>query len=136
MIRGITVFLLLFSTSVIARDLGQWQNTPPEVKEWYKSLMRPDVPSGSCCGEADAYWADEVHVRDGKVYAVITDERDDEPLMRRHIDIGTEVEVPPEKQKWGPEDPDQTPLKNPTGHGIIFMSYMGYVYCYIPPGGV
>lgn len=136
MIRGITVFLFLFSTSVIARDLGQWKNTQPEIKQWYEHLMRPDVPTGSCCGEADAYWADEVHVRDGKVYAVITDDRPDGPLMRPHIDIGTEVEVPPEKVKWGPEDQDQTPQKNPTGHGVIFLSVAGYVWCYISPGGV
>jgi hypothetical protein len=33
----------------------------------------------SCCGEADAYWADEIHVRDGKTFATITDDRPDEP---------------------------------------------------------
>jgi hypothetical protein len=27
---------------------------------------KPDVPNASCCGEADAYWLDEIHVRDGK----------------------------------------------------------------------
>jgi len=40
--------------------------------------------------EADAYWADEIHVRDGKTYATINDDRPDEPLGRPHIDNGTE----------------------------------------------
>jgi len=44
-----------------------------EQTEWYQSLMQPDVPTSSCCGEADAYWADEIHVRNGKTYAKITD---------------------------------------------------------------
>ena len=50
---------------VNARDLGQWGAVNPAIREWYQALMQPDVPNASCCGEADAYWADEVHVRDG-----------------------------------------------------------------------
>ena len=55
---------------VNARDLGQWGaiNNDPAVREWYQALMQPDMPNASCCGEADAYWADEVHVRDGKTW--------------------------------------------------------------------
>ena len=63
---------------VNARDLGQWGAVDPKIREWYQALMQPDVPNASCCGEADAYWADEVHVRDGKTYAVITDDRPDD----------------------------------------------------------
>jgi len=59
--------------AVNARDLGQWDAVSPEIRQWYQALMQPDVPNASCCGEADAYWADEVHVRDGKTYATITD---------------------------------------------------------------
>jgi hypothetical protein len=74
---------------VKARDLGQWEAVDPAIREWYQALMQPDVPSASCCGEADAYWADEVHVRDGKTYAIITDDRADAPRGRPHVDIGT-----------------------------------------------
>jgi hypothetical protein len=28
------------------------------VTAWYRKLMMPDAPTVSCCGEADAYWAD------------------------------------------------------------------------------
>jgi hypothetical protein len=115
---------------VNARDLGQWGaiNNDPAVREWYQALMQPDMPNASCCGEADAYFADEVHVRDGKTYATITDDRPDEPRRRPHIDIGTEIEIPNNKLKWD--------KSNPTGHGVVFLSRAGYVFCYVQPGGV
>ena len=25
-----------------ARDLGQWENTDPQIKKWYQSLLQPD----------------------------------------------------------------------------------------------
>jgi hypothetical protein len=111
-----------------ARDLGQWEAGDPAIKQWYQALMQPDVPTASCCGEADAYWADEIHVRDGKTYAVITDDRPDEPRGRPHVEAGTEIEIPNHKLKW-----DQS---NPTGHGILFLSRNRYVFCYVQPGGV
>ena len=111
-----------------ARDLGQWENVDPAIKQWYQALMQPDVPTASCCGEADAYFADDVHVRDGKTYVIVTDDRADEPRGRPHIEIGTEIEVPNHKLKWD--------KSNPTGHGVIFLSRNHYVFCYVQPGGV
>jgi len=67
--KQIILFLSIFgylSTNVNARDLGQWDAVDPSLKQWYQALMQPDVPTASCCGEADAYWADEIHVWDGK----------------------------------------------------------------------
>jgi hypothetical protein len=110
-----------------ARDLGQWEAADPAIREWYQSLMQPDVPTASCCGEADAYWADEIHVRDGKTYAIITDDRPDEPRGRPHIDVGTEIEIPNNKLKWD--------KSNPTGHGVVFLTRALYVLCYVQPGG-
>jgi hypothetical protein len=111
-----------------ARDLGQWESADPAIRQWYQSLMQPDVPTSSCCGEADAYWADEIHVRDGKTYVRVTDDRPDGPLGRPHVENGTEIEIPHAKLKW-----DQS---NPTGHGVVFMSRTRYVFCYVQPGGV
>jgi hypothetical protein len=110
-----------------ARDLGQWNAVDPAIRQWYQALMQPDVPNASCCGEADAYWADEVHVRDGKTYAVVTDDRPDAPRGRPHIESGTEIEIPNNKLKWD--------KSNPTGHGIVFLSRTGYVFCYVQPSG-
>jgi hypothetical protein len=114
-------------TGVSARDLGQWGSVDPALRQWYEALMQPDAPNASCCGEADAYFADEIHVRDGKTYAVITDNRPDEPRGRPHVEVGTEIEIPTNKLKWD--------RGNPTGHGIVFLSRTGYVFCYVQPGG-
>ena len=54
-----------------ARDYGQWESVNPVIREWYQSLMQPDNPAASCCGEADAYWADAFEV-DGDQYVAIT----------------------------------------------------------------
>jgi hypothetical protein len=110
-----------------ARDAGQWENSDPRIREWYRSLMRPDAPNNSCCDIADAYWADKVVTRDGKVYATITDDRPDGPLGRPHIPPGTEFEIPPEKLKWD--------RGNPTGHNILFVSPHGMVYCFVQGSG-
>ncbi|HEY0328841.1 MAG TPA: hypothetical protein VGC77_07035 [Rhodopseudomonas sp.] len=111
-----------------ARDLGQWEGSDPELRAWYRSLMQPDFPTVSCCGEADAYWADSYEIRDGQYVAIITDPRPDAPLRRPHLEIGTKIVVPNHKLKWD--------SGNPTGHGIIFLGGPGYVFCYLPPGGV
>ena len=118
---------LISSCAANARDLGQWDGADHDVRAWYQALMQPDVPTASCCGEADAYWADEVHVRDGKVFAIITDDRPDEPRGRPHVAVGTEIEIPNNKLKWD--------RSNPTGHGVVFLSRGGYVFCYVQPGG-
>lgn len=132
---GILLIIILFYWPIFAhgRDLGQWEaiNNDPAISEWYRKLMRPDFPDSPCCGEADAYWADEVHVRGGKTYATITDDRPDGPRMRPHIDVGTEIEIPNEKLKWD--------RSNPTGHGVLFLggtAYGRWVLCYVQPGGV
>lgn len=131
------VLILAFLFGILpakANDDGQWGNTDPAITEWYRDLKQPDNPNASCCGEADAYWADEVHVRNGKTFAVIDDPRPDEPRHRPHIKNGTEIEIPPEKLKWD--------RSNPTGHGIVFVGRQGAwgtqypVYCYVQAGGV
>lgn len=128
----VTFFGVLFGllAALFIGNARAHDHTNPAQDEWYQSLMQPDNPTMSCCGEADAYWADDLHVRDGKTFVTITDDRDDVPLKRPHIDIGTEIEVPANKVKWD--------RGNPTGHGVLFVSPAPYnfVYCYVQPGGV
>lgn len=101
----------------------------PALSKWYRSLMQPDQPTVSCCGEADAYHADSFEVDGDKYVAIITDERPDEPLRRKHIPAGTKFVVPNHKLKF-----DQG---NPTGHGVIFIRAADdAVLCYLPTGGV
>ena len=118
------VFVLHFAA---ARDLGHWENSDPGVRQWYQQLMMPDNPTMSCCGEADAYWCDEIHSKGGKNFCAITDDRPDDPLRRPHVDIGTLIEIPDYKIKWD--------KGNPTGHSIVFLSRGGYVYCFVNGGG-
>ena len=127
MMAALIVLMFLMPIGKLsARDLGQWPDN--EVSQWYRGLMQPDVPTLSCCGEADAYFCDDYYARDGKAYCKITDERDDAPLKRRHIDIGTEIEIPPNKLKFD--------RGNPVGHAIVFLSNANYVWCFVQAGGV
>jgi hypothetical protein len=128
MLRIIIATVLLASSAAAARDLGQWENQSENTRGWFQKLMQPDNPVVSCCGEADAYWADSYEVDADRYVAIITDERPDEPLGRRHLEPGERIVVPNSKIKW-----DQG---NPTGHGIIFVGIGGQIYCYVPPGGV
>jgi hypothetical protein len=112
----------------LARDTGQWEATDATVRAWYRELMQPDNPMMSCCGEADAYYADIFEMRDDQYVAIITDTRDDAALGRPHIPAGTKVVVPNHKLKFD--------RGNPTGHGVIFViSSTLNVLCYIVPGG-
>lgn len=122
------LILLLGIHFAHARDNGQWDNADPAIAEWYRTLMQPDVPEASCCGEADAYWCDDVHVRNDKTFCRITDDREDAPRGRPHIAIGSEYEIPPNKLKWD--------RSNPTGHFIIFLSRAGYVFCFVQASGI
>ncbi len=120
--------LMLLGCPARARDNGQWEGSDPAIRNWFKSLMQPDNPTASCCGEADGYWCDDISVRNGKTYCRITDPRPDAPLGRPHREIGEEFEIPPEKLKWD--------SGNPTGHAIIFLRVDGYVWCFVQNGGV
>ena len=129
------------------RAAGAIGNTPEE-SAWYSSLMRPDSPASSCCGEGEAYWADESHWEGGEMFAVITDDRPDclprpggmnNEVCREHEEVGTRYVVPPARivgaQSHG----------NPTGHVIVFLSAPVWnsvngmsraVICYVMNGGI
>ena len=128
-ILGVAV-LLFADTAMNARDLGQWDDPAnAELKNWYQALKQPDNPAATYCGEVDAYWADAFEATsDGSYVAIITDPRDDEPLGRIHRDIGARIVVPKNKIKWNEA--------NPVGHGLIFLSRVDNVFCYLPPWGL
>jgi hypothetical protein len=122
------VAILCMLLPAFARDNGQWENADPVISWWFRDLKQPDDPSISCCGEADAYWADSMEIIDGQVIAIITDTRPDEPLGRPHVPVGTRIKVPPYKLKWD--------HGNPTGHIVIFLSSDRDVYCYVTGTGI
>jgi hypothetical protein len=104
-----------------ARDNGQWGESPAPVRQWFQSLMQPDNPYLSCCGEADAFEADTFEIDGDHYVAIITD-------GKGVLQSGTRIAVPNQKMKWD--------RGNPTGHGIVFIGTRGEVYCYVAPGGV
>ena len=112
---------LLLTLPTIARDLGQWDNQPIAVRQWFQGLMQPDNPYVSCCGEADAFEADTFEVVGNQYVAVITN-------GKGIIPVGTRIPVPNQKLNWD--------NGNPTGHAIIFIGSGGQVYCYVTPGGI
>lgn len=115
---------------VRARDLGQWKYAAPDLAAYFGTLTQPDHPYISCCGEADAYWADHTDTDGaGNLIAIITDTRDDGPLMRPHVPVGTRIIVPASKIR-------KKPIPNPTGHTLIFLSTSQTVYCYEPLPGI
>lgn len=131
---GVVAFMVVFMLAVVliaqffstraarAHDNGQWDNADPEIVQWYRAQMMPDLPAVSCCGEADAYWADDVYFKDGHTYARITDDRDDAALNRSHRDRSEPHLIPDYKVKRG---------SNPTGHNVIFLGGGDQVYCFI-----
>jgi hypothetical protein len=113
--------------SAAGHDNGQWAEAPANVRQWFQSLMQPDNPAVSCCGEADAFEADTFEVEGDHYVAIITD-------GKGVIPNGTRIPVPNHKMKWD--------AGNPTGHGVIFLRpemvrlNEWTVYCYVAPGGV
>jgi hypothetical protein len=109
---GAAVFVFSVSKAP-ARDLGQWDDVDPLVRKWFRELKQPDNPSLSCCGETDAYWADDYEVNGDQYVAIITDTRDDKKLGRaQHIEAGTRIAVPNRKIKWGSGNPTGTALSS------------------------
>lgn len=128
--KAMLVVLLLIS-SALARENDAWEEMPPAVRKWFQSLMQPDNPSISCCGESDGYYADSFEVKGDQYIAIITDTRD--VPGRPTLAPGTRIIVPNHKLKYD--------AGNPTGHGVIFVRYdpgeeTFAVYCYVVPGGV
>jgi hypothetical protein len=115
---GLTVLAL--GAPAVARDNGQWASAPNEIREWFQALRQPDHPRISCCGEADAFEADQFEAEGDHYVAIITD-------GKGVIQNGSRISVPNTKMKWD--------RGNPTGHGIIFIGDRGQIYCYVTPGG-
>lgn len=121
----ISAAVLIFASAAGAMEphgIADQCDNPAECHRWFSTLMQPDNPSVSCCGEADAFEADSFMTDEqtGGYVAIITD-------GLGLIPEGTRIPIPNNKIKW-----DQG---NPTGHGIVFISATGTIYCYCPPSG-
>lgn len=115
----IAAAVLFVATSATCNAAG-WDSNDPKIKAWFA-----EAPVRSCCGEGDAYEADEfLDAKDG-VTLIITDdgknlchdEWDEEggtyKSCKTAVPAGTRIFVPEDKLKYAP--------KNPTGHGVVFL---------------
>lgn len=111
-------------TAALARNFVP--SDDPNINAFYRNAMQPDTRV-SCCGEADAYWADSFEIdKDGEYVAIITDDR--VIPQRPSIPVGTRVIIPNEKLA------NVASQSNPTGHGIVFVNVNLHVFCYFSPG--
>lgn len=113
-------FLILIGPAH-ARPGSQWQNVPEQIREWFQSVMQPENPYQSCCGESEAYDVEMAgNGSDGSlIVKIISGPTEDE--------IGRTIDVPRAKlqTKYGP-----------TGRFILFMGIGERIYCLIPIEGV
>ena len=121
------ILALIGALFFCAAEAAEYPDSTPEIRKWFRSLMQPDQPWMSCCGETDGYYADTIIVEGDKVFAVITDDRPDEPLNRMHVPVGTKIQIPPHKLKFD--------RGNPTGHAILFLNRSLEVYCFVQGSG-
>jgi hypothetical protein len=114
------IWTLLITANALARDDTRWDTQDPRTKQWFENLKQPDHPRVSCCGEADAYEADNFEVEGDHYVAIITGHR-----AVATIPLGSRIPVPRQKMKFD--------AGNPTGHGIIFIDSQRRVLCYVTP---
>lgn len=139
------LFLLLFLAPAQSRD--GWAGRPlvcdakdmnagqlEQCQSWIQAVRQPDNRQVSCCGDGDAYIADEFQTIGGNLFAVVTG--DYQPLpgeeyqIVRQLKKGDKILIPPNKINKAREDG-----ANPTTHGIVFISPgTGEVLCYFFPG--
>lgn len=101
-----------------------------KCQDFIQKAMQPDNRDVSCCADADAFIADDFVTKNGKFYAIITENYPSESQYDdSSIKKGTLIEIPKNKFNQASRDGG-----NPTGHGIVFLlPGTTYVYCYFGP---
>lgn len=126
--------LSMFGAGVFAGNSGfydpqRMSDMDRQVFSWFQ-----EAPVRSCCGEADAFEADDFDQKDGHFVAIVTDGKPNN--WRPGLPEGTRIQVPNAQIRWTP--------RNPTGHGVLFIR-RGWnsadpssiiVFCYFPPSGI
>jgi hypothetical protein len=152
----VAVVAAVLLTVAYGRELypGAWSRVAKDTGDFLSSQRRPpmkpwtgDWHHDSCCGPADAYETDLFDSEDGNFIAIITEgdtpekkveadrtqpycqeTAEDEHGCKPRIPPGTRIVVP--KDRILPNDPEHP---NPTGHGWIWLSSGGDVFCYATP---
>lgn len=103
---------VLIGTPAVAHDNGQFENVPPQVREWFHNVRSAKgIP---CCDIADGH--------------------------RTDFDMRKNLYWVPVNGNWVPVPPDAV-LKNagnPTGGAVVWYSIYGgqvIIRCFVPGGG-
>jgi len=96
-------------------------------QQWISTVKQPDTRV-SCCGDGDAFIADDFETRNGKFYAIITGDYPANSNVGESIRKGTKILIPENKLNHAAQDGG-----NPSGHGVVFLSASGEVLCYFGP---
>ena len=96
-------------------------------QQWISTVKQPDTRV-SCCGDGDAFIADDFETRNGKFYAIITGDYPANSNAGESIRKGTKILIPENKLNHAAQDGG-----NPSGHGVVFLSASGEVLCYFGP---
>lgn len=128
--------------ALMAAPAGAADYAAPDLSAYYEALRQPDNAAASCCGAADAYYADHVApctAADGAacaLIAIITDTRpnrrtlpDGRIIDRPPVAPGTRIVIPRHKLR-------RPPQANPTDHNVVFLSAAGAVFCWEPLSGL
>lgn len=133
---AVIIALLLYSIwpfKAHAMDHGFDPNSA--TTKWMERQMRPDNPTSSCCGKADAYPVDRYRKLPTGDYEVWIENGDaityPDGTKREPWDVNISLIVP--SNKINKEDDD---LDNPTDHGWLFFRPTndhepGTFYCFI-----
>lgn len=123
MTRHILIALGLFLLALLllyplAHASAQEHHHPTETihgatGEFYRTWMRPDVPTSSCCNERDCYVTRMRRVN-GRIQAI-------------HRESGDWIDIPPEKIELNRDSPD--------GMSHMCASAAKYVFCFKEGGG-
>ena len=134
--RVLLTILILLSSIISVQGRAIPKYASPSEKAWANALKQPGNPTASCCGPANAYYADKVEPcthkdflknEDCALVAIITDTRPNEDFIpyRYPIKVGTRVIIPKDKIR-------RHPSANPTDHNVVFLDEDRWVYCWEP----
>lgn len=105
-----------------AGDPGKWLKEPADIQLWFAEPRQPPSGKASCCGDADAFEAENTGDEPDGIHFRIPD-------GRGIIADGFEGVAP--------HDRIQSHYGNPTGRIIVFLATgTGIVFCYIPLPGL
>jgi len=126
-IVALVLFVELFALPAHAFDNGQYANSSPERRAWFKGLIVPNSHQRSFCNASDCHETD-FEYKDNHYRAMVGyPNSSGEWMLRTWVDVPDEAVIK-----------DREVIKtNPTGRAVICQSIATYhVFCFVPGAGL